>query len=83
MYLGYLTRAFDDSCHLRQFCQSDDVEGIVRDNDDEPPFPSLPQLHCRHNRLDDVVPLRRQIVPPSIYLEAWVQGSHVTPEKER
>ena len=32
---------------------------------------------CLHSLLNEVVPYRRQIVPSTISVEAWVQGSYV------
>ena len=65
-----LANAFDDGCHLRQFCHPPDVVGDVvckyddNDNDDAPPPPNkTPTItnysFCLHSLVDDVVPLRR------------------------
>ena len=51
-------------------CHGDDV----RDYGNEPP-PPWPV--CLHPLLNDAVPYRRQVIPSTISVEAWAQGSYV------
>ena len=69
-----LTRGFVDSFYLCQFHHPPDVAGSIVQDDEGPPQPV-----CLHSitLLDEVVPYQRQIVPPSISVEAWVQGYDV------